>query len=66
MIFINLDSFQLPSGENEKVKEREKKKGEMREPMDIRFSRRGYGGFSVLVEGQKVKLESQDSEKKSK
>ena len=38
----------------------------MREPMDIRFSRRGYGGFSVLVEGQKVKLESQDSEKKSK
>lgn len=44
MIFINLDSFQLTSGETERGRE-------MRESVDIRFRRRGYGGFSW---GQKV------------
>jgi len=42
MIFINLDSFKVPSEVREREKEREK--GE--NSLDIRFRRPGYGGFS--------------------
>lgn len=57
MIFINLDSFQLPSAESSREKDSE---GGMRvkgsEDRDM----------EVLLWGQKVKPESPDSERKSK
>lgn len=46
MIFINLDSFQLPSGEKEREGQTEKGRQGVRKLLDIRFRRPGYEGFS--------------------
>lgn len=71
MIFINLDSFPLPSGEKEGV-EKEDREGKTvgvtvkNERANAGYKTQKSGIWRLLVGGQKVKLESPNSDKKSK
>lgn len=71
MIFINLDSFPLPSAEKEGVEKGDSEGKTVgvkvrNERANVGYKTQKSGIWRVLVGGHKVKLESPNSDKKSK